>query len=212
MVMIIVPFLSHSVFQFDFQIHLVANVWPIVPPVRPPVITIVSPSGIPQAFHPGCCNAKFAPPPPGRPPVAKKVKTSPLFKTCHNFCKVYSSATKQYKLRRVRRPGHMVDSCCPGEWVLKRLKDTIGWPQCVEVRPAGAPLPPGDARFIFGIPPADNQPSPRQKREAVRASWFRQVGYGARARGRAREEFNRWEVDRPPTSSANDHLLWCKTD
>ena len=65
----------------------------------------------------------------------------------------------------------------------------------MQLRPAGAPTCPRNARFAdHGTAPTDDQPSPGQEGEAVANSWFRQGGDGAGVVGKRREDFNRGEA------------------
>ena len=64
----------------------------------------------------------------------------------------------------------------------------------MQLRPAGGPTCPRNARFVDHWTAAtDDQPSPRQEGEAVANSWLRQVGNGAGVVGKRREDFNRGE-------------------
>ena len=66
----------------------------------------------------------------------------------------------------------------------------------MEVSPAGVACNPRDARVkSVSIPPSptDDQPPPRQEREAVVHSWLRQVRDGAGFGGGAREQLHTCE-------------------
>ena len=66
------------------------------------------------------------------------------------------------------------------------VRDDWEAPHCVEVSPAGVACDPRDARvkIVIIVSPTDDQPSPRQKGEAVARPWLRQNRYEAGVRGR----------------------------
>ena len=95
-------------------------------------------------------------------------------------------------------------------WLYFVRCETFYWqaPHGVEWSPAGVACDPRNARVKKRsiIPsPTDDQPPPRQEREAVVKPWLRQIRDGAGVGGR--EQFHTWEVVGDITTS-DHHLPW----
>ena len=191
--------------------HLVTKLCLYVQP--PPVITIVSSSGIPQDISPLWRNAKVP------PPATKRRWKLDHFSKPGTISAVNSASASSWLPSNTMESGS--DGGLQATWkFLTELKselfisveDIKGWPHVVQVGPAGVGAGPNQASFWNRSSSTGDQLSPRQVGEAHPRNCFGQIRDRAGVVYRRREDFDRGEEGFATSRTADYQLSWYKTD